>query len=70
MWAAGYSVFFAALAESGPSGRRNWPGRWLPRPCWWGRGQGGLSDGEIISLCCIGGALYLWWLIRSPIRAA
>ncbi len=64
-------MFFAALAASGPPS-----GLWLPgaqlagtlaaAALLVGRGQGGLSDSEIISLCCISGALYLWWLTRSP----
>jgi hypothetical protein len=49
---------------------RNWPGRWPPRPCWRGRGRAASAGSEIISLCCIGGALYLWWLTRSLIRPA
>jgi hypothetical protein len=63
------AVFFAALAESGRLGR-NWPGRWPPRPCWWGGGRAASEGSEIIFLCCMGGARCLWSLTRSLTRLA
>jgi len=63
------AAFFAALAESGPPGAQL-AGTLAAAALLAGQGPGGSAGSEIISLCCIGGALYLRWLTRSLIRPA
>jgi len=63
------AAFFAALAESGPPGAQL-AGTLAAAALLAGGGRAASAGSEIISLCGIGGALYLWWLTRSLIRPA